>query len=106
MFAESTRTCCGRAGRLSEQAAWEKLFKYMDIEPKLIQPSAGSFTVNPEHVRTAIDENTIGYEDFNNPRPGEMFLYMVEFKFADGTSSTYGTDTAAKPRYPASGACE
>ena len=42
------------------QAAWEKLFKYMDIEPKLIHPSAGSFTVDPEHVRDAIDEHTIG----------------------------------------------
>lgn len=42
------------------QAAWEKLFKYMDIEPKLIQPSVGSFKVDPEAVRAAIDENTIG----------------------------------------------
>ena len=42
------------------QAAWEKLFKYMDIEPKLIQPSVGSFTVDPEDVRAAIDGNTIG----------------------------------------------
>jgi glutamate decarboxylase len=42
------------------QAAWEKLFKYMDIEPKLIAPSAGTFTVEPEKVRDAIDENTIG----------------------------------------------
>jgi glutamate decarboxylase len=42
------------------QAAWEKLFRYMDIEPKLIQPSVGSFTVDPEDVRAAIDENTIG----------------------------------------------
>lgn len=42
------------------QAAWEKLFKYMDIEPKLIQPSVGTFTIDPEAVRDAIDENTIG----------------------------------------------
>ena len=42
------------------QAAWEKLFKYMDIEPRLVQPSAGSFKVDPEDVRGAIDENTIG----------------------------------------------
>ncbi len=42
------------------QAAWEKLFKYMDIEPKLIHPAAGSFTVDAERVRDAIDENTIG----------------------------------------------
>lgn len=42
------------------QAAWEKLFKYMDIEPKLVKPSVGTFKVDPEHVRAAIDENTIG----------------------------------------------
>ena len=53
----------------------------------------------------SLDENTIGWEDFNTPRPGEMFIDMVEFNFADGTTSTYGTDTADKPRYPSSGAC-
>lgn len=42
------------------QAAWEKLFRYMDIEPRLIQPSATQFTVDPEKVREAIDENTMG----------------------------------------------
>jgi len=54
----------------------------------------------------SLDENTVGSEDFNTPRPGEMFIYLVDFNFADGTSSTYGTDTAAKPRYPSSGACQ
>jgi hypothetical protein len=54
----------------------------------------------------SLDENTVGSEDFNTPRPGEMFIYMVEFNFADGTTSTYGTDTAAKPRYPSSGMCQ
>ena len=54
----------------------------------------------------SLDENTIGSEDFNTPRPGEMFLYMVEFNFADGTTSTYGTETAAKPRYPSGGNCQ
>jgi glutamate decarboxylase len=42
------------------QAAWEKLFRYMDIEPRLIQPSAGSFTLEPEQLREQIDEQTIG----------------------------------------------
>jgi len=42
------------------QAAWEKLFKYMDIEPKLVRPSVGTFKVDPEQIREAIDENTIG----------------------------------------------
>ena len=42
------------------QAAWEKLFKYMDIEPRLLQPSVNDFKLDPEQVRTAIDEHTIG----------------------------------------------
>ena len=42
------------------QAAWEKLFKYMDIEPRLLAPSVGSFALEPERVREAIDERTIG----------------------------------------------
>jgi glutamate decarboxylase len=42
------------------QAAWEKLFKYMDIEPKLVIPSSGTFALNPEDVRSAIDDKTIG----------------------------------------------
>ena len=41
------------------QAAWEKLFKYMDIEPRLIEPSMGTFKIDPERVRDAIDEHTI-----------------------------------------------
>lgn len=42
------------------QAAWEKLFKYMDIEPRLIQPSRDEFTIDPEDVLAAIDEHTMG----------------------------------------------
>lgn len=42
------------------QAAWEKLFKYMDIEPRLLQPSVHDFKLDPEQVRAAIDEHTMG----------------------------------------------
>ncbi len=42
------------------QAAWEKLFKYMDIEPRLIQPLVNEFTMDPAEVGGAIDERTIG----------------------------------------------
>ncbi|HIF99571.1 MAG TPA: hypothetical protein EYQ54_21530 [Myxococcales bacterium] len=42
------------------QAAWEKLFKYMDIEPRLIFPKSESFTLDAEQLRDAIDENTMG----------------------------------------------
>ncbi len=42
------------------QAAWEKLFKYMDIEPRLIHPSSSTFTLDPEKVGEAINDHTIG----------------------------------------------
>ena len=42
------------------QAAWEKLFKYMDVEPRLVFPRRDTFTVDPEQVREAIDERTMG----------------------------------------------
>lgn len=42
------------------QAAWEKLFKYMDVEPRLVHPTSDTFQLDPEQVRAAIDENTIG----------------------------------------------
>ncbi|KEQ16866.1 pyridoxal-dependent decarboxylase [Endozoicomonas numazuensis] len=42
------------------QAAWEKLIKYMDIDCKFIKPSVNSFTLEPEAIRDAIDDHTIG----------------------------------------------
>jgi len=54
----------------------------------------------------SLDESTVGSEDFNVPRPGYAFFYLVEFNFTDGTSSTYGTETADKPRAPAAGVCQ
>ena len=42
------------------QAAWEKLFKYMDVEPRLVAPEVGTFTLDPQRVGEVIDENTIG----------------------------------------------
>uniref|UniRef100_A0A7R9VL31 glutamate decarboxylase n=1 Tax=Chlamydomonas euryale TaxID=1486919 RepID=A0A7R9VL31_9CHLO len=42
------------------QAAWEKLFRYMDIEPKFVTPSCKSFTISAEDVKAQIDECTIG----------------------------------------------
>jgi glutamate decarboxylase len=41
------------------QAAWEKLIKYMDIDCKLVTPSSGTFKIDPEHVREAVDDHTI-----------------------------------------------
>lgn len=42
------------------QAAWEKLFKYMDVDCKLIQPSIDGFKITAEQVGDAIDEHTMG----------------------------------------------
>eukprot|EP00798_Chlamydomonas_sp_ICE-L_P009127 gene9127-16250_t len=41
-------------------AAWEKLFRYMDIEPKFVTPDSKTFTISAEGVKAQIDENTIG----------------------------------------------
>lgn len=42
------------------QAAWEKLFKYMDVEPRFVLPTLKNFTIDPAGVAEAIDENTCG----------------------------------------------
>jgi len=50
------------------------------------------------------DVNTSGSEDGAVPAPGHAFFYLVEY--FDGTSSSYGGETAGKPRVPAAGNCE
>eukprot|EP00798_Chlamydomonas_sp_ICE-L_P016021 gene16021-22159_t len=42
------------------QNVWEKLFRYMDIEPKFVTPDSKTFTITAEGVKAQIDENTIG----------------------------------------------
>jgi glutamate decarboxylase len=42
------------------QAAWEKLFKYMDIEPRLISPSSSSFKIQADQISDLVDDHTIG----------------------------------------------
>ena len=41
------------------QACWEKLFKYMDIVPRIVAPTM-DMTLNPAKVAEACDENTMG----------------------------------------------
>jgi hypothetical protein len=50
------------------------------------------------------DESTVGREDAELPGPGEGFFYLVEY--FDGLSSSYGSESAAKPRVAGPGACE
>lgn len=42
------------------QAAWEKLFKYMDIEPRIYYPQSDSFKLAPEKISELIDDHTMG----------------------------------------------
>ncbi len=49
------------------------------------------------------DESTWGWGDLQVPDPGEVFFYLVEY--FDGTSSSYGTESADKPRAPGPGGC-
>uniref|UniRef100_A0A7S1WC65 glutamate decarboxylase n=1 Tax=Alexandrium catenella TaxID=2925 RepID=A0A7S1WC65_ALECA len=42
------------------QAAWEKLFKYMDIQPRFVTPSWKTFTLDPAKLKDVVDEKTIG----------------------------------------------
>jgi len=42
------------------QAAWEKLFKYMDIEPRLVPTNYKTFSPSAEAFAKACDEKTIG----------------------------------------------
>lgn len=42
------------------QAAWEKLFRYFDIEPRLAPTSVRTFTIDPSTLHEYIDDKTIG----------------------------------------------
>lgn len=42
------------------QACWEKFFKYMDVEPKLVSPSVLTSTLSAADVLESVDEKTIG----------------------------------------------
>ena len=49
------------------QAAWEKLFKYMDVEPRFVTPTAAGpgqggagWRMDPSRVADALDDKTIG----------------------------------------------
>jgi len=44
------------------QAAWEKLFKYMDIEARLVPTSAVDFAMNPEDLEAYFSESK-GYSE-------------------------------------------
>jgi len=52
----------------------------------------------------SIDESTLGWEDGELPGSEQTFFYVVEYD--DGISSTYGTESAGRPRAPVSGDCQ
>jgi glutamate decarboxylase len=41
------------------QAAWEKFFRYFDVEPRFVKPSIKTFTVEPSDMMELCDERTI-----------------------------------------------
>lgn len=42
------------------QVVWEKFARYWEVEPRYIEMAPGQYTITPEAVVDAIDENTIG----------------------------------------------
>jgi hypothetical protein len=52
----------------------------------------------------SVDRTTKDWEDSADPEPGQVFFYLVEFY--DGTYSSYGTESAPKPRVVPAGQCE
>ena len=42
------------------QVVWEKFCRYFDVEPRFLPMAPGRYTITPEQVRGAVDENTIG----------------------------------------------
>jgi len=53
---------------------------------------------------SSIDAATSGHEDSEIPAPGEVFFYVVEYE--DARPSSYGTESAAKPRVAGPGKCQ
>ncbi len=42
------------------QVVWEKFCRYFDVTPKYLPMERGRYSITPEQVREAVDENTIG----------------------------------------------
>lgn len=42
------------------QVVWEKFARYWEVEPRYIEMQHGRYTISPEEVLAAVDENTIG----------------------------------------------
>jgi glutamate decarboxylase len=42
------------------QAAWEKLFKYMDIECRILPTESTTFKMDPNKLKDVVDDHTIG----------------------------------------------
>ncbi|GGA65444.1 glutamate decarboxylase [Pseudoclavibacter endophyticus] len=42
------------------QVVWEKFCRYFDVEPRYLPVRSGQYTITPDQVREAVDEETIG----------------------------------------------
>ncbi len=54
-------------------------------------------------IENGAPDATSGCHCPENPNPGQAYFYLVAYD--DGTSSSYGTESADRPRAPASGDC-
>jgi FG-GAP-like repeat/FG-GAP repeat len=52
----------------------------------------------------SVDTDTAAFEDAELPASGETFFYLVEY--FDGSRSSYGSESAPRPRHPQSGDCQ
>ena len=39
---------------------WEKFCRYFDVEPRIVPLQKGKYAIDPDDVRSYVDENTIG----------------------------------------------
>jgi hypothetical protein len=64
-----------------------------------------TISLGPVTVLAAGTQNTSFTEaDESDPPLGKAYFYVMQFRFPDGTVSTYGSDSAGLPREPTS--CE
>ena len=42
------------------QVVWEKFCRYFDVQPRYLPVEPGRYTITPEQVAAAVDENTVG----------------------------------------------
>ena len=84
------------------QVVWEKFARYWDVEPRYIEMDRDQYTITPEGVLEAVDENTIGvvpilgvtYTGAYEPI-GEVHQALVEHNASTGHDIPMHVDAAS-----------